>query len=1650
MKKILFIQLLLLPFAYTALAQLPDFDLYFANNVTDVANFDEIKSPNSGLKWTKVQTTDGDMSGNYAEVDKVKQMLGSTRKKWLADQRMFWTMRDHSLLCFHIDDKHPTSAGFEVMLDNQNGDTLVMACNDYFFVNLPLQTDPYVIKVYRTGKPENYYRFRYFINDWDNDRLYIFQLDQKRQATGKNYVLECTTGSMDEDGELQKTTTMLDLQASSFQSIYVPEKEDLIDVILNDDGNRLRLDKKKLNPRIDLNDAFKIMDLSNEFHLDKHENREFMNFNWVGSGLYEKYDTLYLAIWNDRSRLLENITCHVQTVDADGNPATNIGAKYIGYDKARKAHKILTMGKPAYIEIISRGYLPTVYKYAGAADDETGIVSEARCNANLTLRSGTVTANGLTISDQHFLHLNDEKTVIVRGGVDYALCTVDPIDLSGWVQADTLKYFEDAGQQYLKLLDNKPIDRFAKMQVAFSRPRGASVPDCSLFVTDINSGGVTEATDKIVSTIDGTRFPSLTYDYFYVDFSLLDVIPVGAACSVLLKSGDLTYNQFPFLKNTYINRDDSKKKVEDEVNENWVGDSKGAGHFEDAGIEIRLPFEFKKSFNPVSVSTAFVIDPRKHLANLMINVSVNRGDKPGESDKVKGARQEMKDIEKFKDYEIDDNKRVSAVGKGVDFDKWIYNDLDDIFNISSKRIGTGWFGGAKFNFKWPSFDPTHFQVAEVSGQIGYGIGMFWGNLSDNPKFQKLKTVLKKVEKYVSFSGCAEASAQVDFGIKSYDSGAENVMSGKTMGYFANFSAKATAGATLLAHTPKEIGGLNIGWLFNAEAGLRFGGKIGFQAGLEGPFANYAPGVGIRLTGMLVGQAFLNIKTFFFSASASAGFHLGGQLLIPDTPYNPFHSKFPYWLLDEESKAKPLALNYRKLPAPEPSEFGHVLANDVALDANAHFLDGNTVVYNDMKTVDNYNDDQVTLHDIAAGTTKSLSPAGTTATNHMRSKRGDHEIVVFEQKGRPMTDEEVAATDAVAISLNLPTHIKATMRTDDGDWVLTNVTESEEEPGKQDIKPVVTIQEDGHAAVVYQHGAPQPIDPSLPLDSISNVMFAGQLMLKTYDGTRWSEPSPLYFPIDKSHSITQYDLLMRNDTVLVAANLMSAELGGAVLRYASKPMNSSQVTYFDDDIKANHFMMHRVGKSAIIAMVYEASDSVPDIYIRSLAMNGHGDGLPHGNLGTGYKIPGKVKIVCDRDAADINDFAVLWTEANNVYRADDGSKSYTDSICTMLNASRIHLGQRLQLTDPITVGAEQDSLVMTSFDGFLDDAHISVVYTLGHPKSGAGIVMANDKYFHNSCQTEVSYGQASLLGSSTLPVSIRIRNTGTSPIQGANVVINGSTFDIDSVYVAPARESTYTVLYPIDSDFNGYISSTVNVEYNNVFKVKAHPLRRSMSYLRQSFTTPRTRLTMADIESNVVNQSIEDGVNTFVVELIDHRGLQSDMGVRVGVYAHPSIGEPLDDTAEVLVSQSEFVQMGDQRKAYATVSVRGITEPLQAYVNCHVVDTSISATDLAVAHVKNLHGGSNPALVNIFPYSDPTRIVRPAIEGKSTNHRIQVDVNGKGVSVRNLHPGETIRIFNAAGLLVFKQEVKGSTINVPLSVRGVYVLGSEDEVFKFRF
>ena len=875
-----------------------------------------------------------------------------------------------------------------------------------------------------------------------------------------------------------------------------------------------------------------------------------------------------------------------------------------------------------------------------------------------------------------------------------------------------------------------------------------------------------------------------------------------------------------------------------------------------------------------------------------------------------------------------------------------------------------------------------------------------------------------------------------------------------MGFFAHASGKLAAGATLEIQTPERIGGFKLSGVVNLKAGLRVGAKFGGRAGIESLFSRKEYGYGGVIMFIIVGQAYANLKSPIFQFSANAGFRLGGRVLIPDENTNPFHDEFPYWI--KKNEAKPFAQVYRPIPAPESNELiGKAIVNDLAVDANPHFLGENRVVYNDMGTAGNYNDDKIMLATIENDevTKQALSSDGLPAYNNMRSKQGNYEIVAYEQMTEAIDGSQINEQNVVSKNSEIQqkTRIKTAMRQGNGSWTYHDISDTNGNDGNADLKPVVAIQEDGHAAVVYQHGKFDVIDENVSADSLDNLQFKGQLLLRTYNGTRWSDPVQLYdYNLDKDHIVHQYDLIMRKDTVLVAATLVANDMEKPVMRYASKTLSNDNISYYDEALKVKDFYMKRVGGHGVIAMIYEKNDSINDIYVKTIAMTGKGDGIQGNDLGVGENLPGKVKIVSDDDSEGLDNFAVLWTQMNNVYRGNDGKKKIAKDATMMLHASRIYVSNALQITDPVTLGAEIDSLVITDFDGYLDDAHICAVYTLTDITTSGSVLMYNDKFFSNSYTWNVSYGSEALLGSSTLPIIVTVDNTGTSAIEKVTAIINGQTFEIEDSHIKPYDDQEFVIQYPIDDSFDGYVTSQVIVEFDNIFNTNAHPRNRAKSYLRQASAEKKVRVTLEDVECNVLSHTIENGQNVFLVELIDHAKLHDDMVAAVGVFDTPDSFEELSDSAVAIVTASDFEEIAGVRKAFATLYVDGVTEPIQAYINCHLVDWSYYPnTESMVAAVRNVHALENPALVNLFPTEDPTTIVR-SVADDLTGHKVKVTKLENGVRLDGLVAGKKVRLFRSDGITEFKKEATGNTMFIPLTRNDVYLLSTGEEVFKFSY
>ena len=1623
------------------------FKLYFSNNVSDVVNFGQIESDQSGLIWREVKN--GDIAGNQVEVDAVMRMFASEEKKGLTQQKQFWTMRDHSLLCFRINDGKGTSGSYEVSVDDGVGGHQSVSVSRYFYVNVPRQDEPVKIKVWPTNNEKDSIRFEYYVYDWNDDNLYIFQLDSKRQLSGETYGLEYAVSYTDDDGEPQLEFNTLELQGKTFQSFYVEEGQTLQDVFLtnlNESLNserKLRLNKSRLHTGVTLDPDFGITRLSTGFHLDKHENRELVNFNWIGTGLYEHYDTLYISLFNSRGKNVSKATINVESVDKDGHRAYDPLVRYDGYDRRTKTHRVITNGKPACLEILASGCIPAFYRYPGSADPVTGIVDESRCTANIILQASNGSSDGLMLSSQHLMTLNDTKTVAFINGEDYCVCDIHDFDISLIPQADTLCFMDDAGSNWPKVLDGQKIERYARMELVYSTPRGSQQPQAYLQLTNANDGSSVATINPTSLTTFGTEYPAFTRTYFISSYDLTTNFPENVCCRMAINDGNQTYDPFPFLTKVHIDREAMKKIAEEKVNNDFGGDKDESvmRGFSDSGTSFNLPVSAKLKFSPFNIKTSVVVNSVKQLLSISVKADYNRGEKEGEglpegederlTEMRKEAREYCNSI-----YEKDNKGRsYSAVDDGPSLDDWMAEEIDDVFDFSPQRVGVGWFGSGKIAFDIPLSKNTkeYFHLKNLSGTIGYGIGLTVPNLLDKYLTGGIADLLKKIPTF-GIGATFEASMQLDFGLKTFNT--KLPISTKNFGYFATASARIKLGAWAELCTPPNP-------VLFINAGLRCGGKLAGAAGVAACLSDPAPSGGLHAMAIAGISAFADFRTYFFQWSGRAGVAIGNQWYSPNNDHNPLHPDFPYWL--NGVKARTVGQSYRRLPPLSATDLGTPIIEDVASNVNPHLLDERHVVFNDLGKPDDYNDDRIGIFDAETGQTVNLNTNHTTATtNQNRSKHGKHEIVVYEQMDTIVDANKLQPEHAMVQSNELAKHnsIMANIREEGSTWRQTVVMPSGD--GFINTKPMVTMQDDGKAACVWQRGKLYTIDEEVSPDSLYNTAMDGALVLSIYDGSRWLEPIGL-FAIDEEQVMSQYDLVMRNDTVLVGSCMTVYPLDSIsrhnTFNYASVDLVTKEPVFNEDEFEPIQIFLNRVGQHTVAAMLYEKNDSTRDIFVKTLNMDGTSSGVAGSDVGANFCSPQRVKIICDRSAENLSDFAVLWTEMSNTVRNEDGLAKATDEIHTMLNASRISLQPVPCITSPITLGGDRDSLVLCDFDGVLDDSHIKVVYSLADMSSGGAVVMQNEKYFSNSFDYNISYTQYALLGSSVLPVNVTVRNTGTSAIHNVKATINDQAFDINSSYVPPLCEKTFVVEYPITEDFDGYLSSHVEVTYDNVFKARRHP-RRNISLMRQKKAKEVIHVDMEDVECRLIGHTVEDGVNAFLVELIDHsaRGLKPHNQVRVGIYPHPGLTEPINDQAETVVTADEFFNFGGVRKAFATVDVSGIMEPENAYLNIHIEANGID--------VDNLRENENTHYVTLLPAETVVGIEQ--LREQEQPHTLHIERQESGISVSGLKSGDTLRVFSAEGLLVYRATVTGTKLFVPLSTHGVYLLGTTEEIMKYSY
>lgn len=159
----------------------------------------------------------------------------------------------------------------------------------------------------------------------------------------------------------------------------------------------------------------------------------------LGSGLFEKFDTLNLYIYGKGGKPVEvpvvdkkgeGFTFNVAQVDENGKFVKELKDSYVGYNQKTGLHKILTFGNPCYIEVFAPDHMPAVFKYAGAKDPKDGVMSRDRLKGTLYMMPGDPTKDGPDVAGQMVYILKDAKSSQTYDGKTHEVFTVDSLDLN--------------------------------------------------------------------------------------------------------------------------------------------------------------------------------------------------------------------------------------------------------------------------------------------------------------------------------------------------------------------------------------------------------------------------------------------------------------------------------------------------------------------------------------------------------------------------------------------------------------------------------------------------------------------------------------------------------------------------------------------------------------------------------------------------------------------------------------------------------------------------------------------------------------------------------------------------------------------------------------------------------------------------------------------------------------------------------------------------------------------------------------------------------------------------------------------------------------------------------------------------------------------
>ena len=707
------------------------------------------------------------------------------------------------------------------------------------------------------------------------------------------------------------------------------------------------------------------------------------------------------------------------------------------------------------------------------------------------------------------------------------------------------------------------------------------------------------------------------------------------------------------------------------------------------------------------------------------------------------------------------------------------------------------------------------------------------------------------------------------------------------------------------------------WIAKAAVGVQGGGSIDVLTRTIIPTYDHQPSMGFKTDLRLAMEVFAEAKFLCFKKKKSwTIFDVSKTYLSPDDSTNPFHPEYGEPIFSY-SRQDNITKSYRKLRRRTIAELGTPIITDVSGMARpAYLMGGNSLLFNNLKTPGNYNDDRLQVY--KSGNKTDLiaqSDAEVPMYDFSTAHGGGLEMVAYEQLSEPIVKSqfEALSDDDQVRDLSQKSEVYVAMRQNGEAWTTQQVGAYWD---RACVSPAVAVQADGQAAaVVWQQG-------KVMFNEQGDRYIDGSLMLARYDAANgWGSPIEIK-RIHRRSVPADYQLTISKDSILVMITLKqdidNNETNASIVYLSVSPTDKVRERY--TLLAGSKPQMVNVGGANLVAYIQQ-TDTGRDIALNTVNMKGESTAKIAGTMGMERYMVNDFRLIVDNEATDLSDVALLWSQTDQTSSDSSEGGEETDSQNAFSFKNRLFAAKlcshdkSLYFSTPVEAATIPAEVRLQSMDGYLDGLDMKVAYCVANEQDGAAI-LESTVAFTNAIDHKIRYNPYEVSNEHQVPVTITVANNGFEPIESIDVMMGGETFTRD-VMLMPQQTAELKFDYTVDDSFDGSIDYDVAANFvagnSNALKMRNRAAARPRR-VEQRGTQMNVR--HVDMALKVLSKKTDgDGLTTVVAEVTNASllPLTDGMSVKVGLYASPLATEPAAGTTEVTVSSRDLYDATTEQK-----------------------------------------------------------------------------------------------------------------------------------------